>query len=315
MNTRHLLPVLLLLPAVELAAQTQIPVNPRATYLRIENDPSAVPAPGIPLVALGVSPGSWLNITTTGNYSDGGGADNQRGLTAVFSSNVNLLPQSPGLVNRVPGAIAAGPRVTTPITYYGALATDIPQDFFVSANSWSNGTLVRVPVGATHIFVSVLDANYGYFGNNADPNSNFVAVFQAASAPALHGTKEHCELRTGVNGTATATPEVKQASPFATVSAEVHQRFGVSDNQVYLLGANLFATGGAPPVGPLPDVHMGTSFVLVQYGITTANPGLWSFFIPPGYPGTTMILQGFFLDGSSRNGFLDCSDAHRIELQ
>lgn len=316
MNTRHLLPVLLLPVLGDLAlAQIQISVNPRATYLRTENDPSAVPSPAIPLSALGFAPGQWISITTTGAYSDGGGADTARSLTCVFSSTITLLPNSPGLVNRVPGAVAAGPRTPTPITYYGALPTDIPQDFQVSEDGWANGTLVKVPAGATHLFVAVDDPNYAFWGNNTDPNSNFFAVFAAATPPNLHGTKEHCELRTGVNGTPTAQPEVKPASPFATVSVEVHQRFGISSNQIYVVGANIFSTAGSPPVGPLPDVHMGTNFVLVQYGVTAATPGLWSWFVPPGYPGTTLILQSFFLDGGARNGFLDCSDAHRIELQ
>lgn len=297
------------------AAQVQIPVNPRATYLRIENDPLAVPSPGIPLNALGVAPGQWLSISVTGSYSDGGGADTQENLACLFSSSVTLLPNAPGLLNRVPGAVAAGPAVVTGPTYWGNLPTDVPQDFVAAREAWANGTLVKVPAGATHVFVAVNDPSYTFLGNNADPNNDYFVVFTPATPPLLHGTKEHCELRTGVNGAATASPEVKQANAFATVSGEIHQRFGVSGNEIYLLGANVYATAGAPPVGPLPDIHMGTSFVLVQVGIVAATPGLWSFFVPPGHAGTTLILQGFFLSSGARNGLLECSDAHRIELQ
>ena len=318
MNTNHLFPVLLLVAPIldgVANAQIQIAVNPKATYLRHENDPNAVPAPGIPINALGLSPNQWVSVSTAGAYSDGGGADNQRSLTCVFSTNVTLLPNAPGVIARVPGAVAAGPTAATAITYYGALPTDIPQDFNVGRTGWANGTLVRVPANATHLFVAVNDPSYTFFGNNADPNSDFFVVFQAVTPPALHGTEEHCELRTGVNGTPTATPDVKQASPFATVSAEIHQKFGESDGQIYVLAANLFATGGSAPVGPLPDIHMGTTFVLVQFGVTSTAPGLWSFFVPPGHAGTTLILQSFFLESTARNGFLECSDPHRIELQ
>jgi hypothetical protein len=318
MNSNHLFPVLLLFaPLLERAAtaQTPIPVNPRATYLRHENDASAVPSPGIPIGALGFSPGQWISISTTGAYSDGGGADNSRSLTCVFSSSVTLLPNGPGLVNRVPGAIAAGPTAGTAVTFYGALPTDIPQDFNVGRTGLANGTLVRIPPTATHLFISVNDPTYTYFSNNADPNNDFFAVFAAATPPLLHGTKEHCELRTGVNGTPTAAPDVKQASPFATVSVEIHQRFGESNGQIYVHAANAFPTAGAPPVGPLPDIHMGATFVLVQFGVTATAPGLWSFFVPPGNAGTTLILQSFFLNSNARNGFIESSDAHRIQLQ
>ena len=316
MNTRHLLPLLSvpLLTALA-AAQTPIPVNPRATYLRTDSDPSAVPAPAIPLGALGFTAGQWIQITTVGAYSDGGSTDNQRGLTAVFSNSSTLLTNAPGLVNRVPGAIAAGANVVTPMTYFGNTATDVPQDFLVSRNNQANGTFVRVPAGATHLFLSVDDPTYTFFGNNADPNNDFAAVITAAAPPALNGTQEHCELRTAVNGTPVAAPSVKPANAFSTLSVEVGQRFGTQSNLIWVLAANVYPTSGTPPVGPLPDVHMGTTFLLVQFGVVGPQPGQWSFFVPPGNAGTTLILQGFFLDPAARNGLLDCSDAHRIELQ
>jgi hypothetical protein len=314
MNPRHLSLLPLLLPAFA-AAQTQIPVNPRATYVRIENDPSAVPAPAIPLSALGATAGQWLSISTVGAYADGGTSDTYRGLTCVFSSNPTLLPAGPAVVNRVPGAIAAGPSAVTSNTYNGNYTTDVPQDFWVGRDGWANGTIVRVPAGATHLFLSVHDGAYGFFGNNTDPNNDFQAVFTVVTPPSQHGTEEHCELRTGVNGTPSASPDVKPASPFATLNVEVAQRFGASTGQIWVLGANVYPTSGSAPVGPLPDVHMGLDFVLVQYGVMTALPGQWSFFVPPGFPGTTLILQGFFLDAGSRNGFLQSSDAHRIQLQ
>jgi hypothetical protein len=317
MNIHHLLSVLpLTLLHGLLTAQVQVPVNPRATYLRFDTDPLTMPAPAIPISALGLTAGQWVSIATVGAYSDENGPDTSRNLACVFSSNSILAANAPTLVNRVPGALPAGPNARTNPTYWGgSLATDIPQDFWVARNGWTNGTLVQVPAGATHLFLTVADPTYSFFGNNSDPNSDFQAVFTAATPPPFGGTQEHCELRTGIGGTPTATPEVKPASPFSTLNVDVAQRFGDSANSLYLVAATTFPTGGAPPVGPLPGIHMGINFVVVQVGVLTTAPGQWSFFVPPGFPGTTLILQGFFLDGTARNGLLDCSNAHRIELQ
>ncbi len=316
MNTRHLLSVLPLTLLHGLAtAQAQVPVNPRATFLRHENDPLAVPTPAIPISAFGFTAGQWISISTIGGYSDENGADTSRNLVGVFSSNAILAPNAPGVVNRVPGAIAAGPTARTQITFWSSLPTDIAPDFWIGRSGWQNGTLVRIPAGATHLFLSVNDPSYSFFGNNSDPNNDFKAVFAAATPPPFGGTQEHCELRTAVNGTPSASPDVKPASPFSTLAVELHPRFGDSTNLLYLVAANTFPTGGAAPVGPLPGIHMGTTFVVTQYGLTTAAPAQWSFFVPPGFPGTTLIVQGFFLDATARNGLLDCSDAHRIELQ
>jgi hypothetical protein len=294
------------------AAQVQLPVNPRATYLRTA-EAAAQPAPAIPLSAIGAVPGQYLRISTSGAFGYNGGSDTTRNLACVFSSNTSLLAAS--LTQRVPGAIAAGPALVTAANSGSAL-TDIAQDFVIGRNTWANGTLVLVPVGATHLFLSVFaTSGANSWGNHSDPNNDFAVVFTPVSPATLQGTAEHPERLTGVGGTATATPDVKPAAAFTTLSVEVAQRYGVSTNDIWLLGVNLFPTGGAPPVGPLPNFHMGSTFVIAQTGVTTTNPGQWSFFVPPGYAGTTLVLQGFFLNSTARNGILSASDAHRIELQ
>lgn len=319
MHASVLFTVLCLAAPITLAkAQVQIPINPRATFLGIFNDPSAVPAPAIPLSALGVGPGSWVQIATVGAFAANGGADSSRNLICVFSSNTTLLTPTNGLVNRVPGAVPVvhGAPFATLHTNNGNQPTDIAADFVVCRTGWSNGALVQVPAGANYVFLSVFgNSSYTYFSNNSDPNGDYFAVFTPATPATLQGTAEHCELRTGVNGTPSATPDVKQAAPFATVSVEVAQRFGVSTGELFVLGANLYATSGAPPVGPLPDFHLGLDFVVVQVGVMTSAPGLWSLFVPPGFGGTTLILQGAFLSTSAHNGLLSGSNAHRIELQ
>lgn len=310
----------LLAPAslvTSLAGQVQVPINPQATYLRHVQETAVVPAPAIPLTALGVAPGQWLSISTAGGYSEAGGADTTKNLIGVFSSTPTLLANSPTVVDRVPGAIVAGAAFASRPTYYGNYPTDIAADFVVTRQNWRNGTLVEVPAGAAYLFLSVHDSTYGYtlFSSNSDPNNDYFAIIGPGTPSSLPGTIEHCELRTGVGATPTASPDVKPASPFATLSVEVAQLWGESTGQVFVVGANLFATGGASPVGPLPGFHMGLDAVVVQVGVMSASPGLWSFFVPPGHAGTTVIVQGFFLTSSARNGLMSASDAHRIELQ
>lgn len=300
-----LLPACLAAPAL---AQIQIPINPKATFLRTNNDLSAVPAAAVPISALGVGVGQWLSIATAGAFSNSGSADNQRNLIAVFSSNNVLLAD--GVVNRVPGAIGAGPAFQTANTNFGNLPTNIAEDF-IATNAKSNGTLVKVPPGATHIFYCIAD---GYYSSNGDANNDYMVVFNVGVPATMQGTAEDCELRTGVSALPTLLPDVKTAVPFTTIYAEVHQRYDISTNQIYLLAFDVFPTGGAPPIEALPGIHLGVNFGVVQFGLVGTTPALWSVFTSPGYTGDTVVLQAAFLTEQARNGWVETSDAHQIQL-
>ena len=52
-------------------------------------------------------------------------------MIAVFSSSSTLLASNGP--HRVPGAIEAGVDVVTATTFFGDVATDIPQDFAIPA--------------------------------------------------------------------------------------------------------------------------------------------------------------------------------------
>lgn len=312
MNPTSAAAFLFFLPALTVfaSAQVQIPVNVRATYLRTGGDASAVPAPGIPLAAIGSGAGQWLNISTVGTYNPGNGSDTYRSLLCVFSSNGTLLPD--GQVARVSGALAAGPAVTTANTYFTNAPTDIPQDFLAAVNQWDNGITVRVPAGASHVFVSVIDS---YFSDNADPNNDYRVVFTPTSPATLQGTPEHPTLLSGVNGTPTATPDVKQASAFATINIDVGQHYGTCNGQTFLLMADVFTTGNPVPNGPFPQTFLGASAVLVQVGTVASAPAHWSVFVPPNVSGSTLLVQAAFLGGAPRNGIFQSSNAHQIQLQ
>ncbi len=294
-----------------LSAQVTIPVNVKATYLRTNSDPTAVPAPGIPLSAVGTGAGQLLSIRTVGAYQVNGlGGDTQTTLICVFSGGPTLLPD--GQQVRVPGAIAAGPSFATANTSYGNLATDIGQDFIVSRTSWDNGVQVRVPTGATHVFVATTSS---FYGNHSDPNNNFAVVFETGVAATLPGTRENCKLLTGVGVTPTTEPDIKTAPAFSTISAEIRQVYGLSTGSAYMLFGTVVATSGPAPVGPLPDLHLGNGGVLLQIGSTTTGPAQWSLFTPPGFAGTTLVLQAGYLDPNARNGMFMASNAHQIQLQ
>jgi hypothetical protein len=300
-----LLPVCLAAPAV---AQIQIPINVKSTFYRTSNDASAVPAAAIPLSALGSGAGQWLHITTTGAFANNGSADNQKNLVCVFSSGPVLLAD--GVVARVPGAIAAGTWFVSANTSYSNLPTDIPQDFVVS-NSQTNGTIVRVPPGATHIFYAIADNHYS---GNTDANNDYAVVFSQGVPATMQGTFEDVELRTGISNLPTVTPDIKPAAAFTTIYAEIHQRYGVSNGLYYVFAFDVYPTGGVPPFEVLPGIHVGPNFAAVQVGIVTATPAQWSVFVPPGFGGGTVILQGAFLSNTCRNGLVEASDAHQIPL-
>ncbi len=300
-----LLPAGLAAPAL---AQIQIPINPKASYLRTYTDPSAVPAAAVPLSALGTGPGQWLNITTVGGFYNGGGVDNVKALACVFSSSSVL--QADGIVHRVLNPIPAGTSFASSNTYYGNVTTDIAEDFLVS-NSLANGTLVKVPPGATHIFFAIPD---NYYSHNTDPNNDYFVVFSPGVPATMQGTAEDCELRTGISTTTTVTPDVKTAVPFTTIYATIHQRYGISAGQLYLLAFDVFPTAGAPPLEVLPGIRVGPNFAVLQFGLVSATPAQWSVFVSPGYAGDTLILQAAFLSDTARNGLLVTSDAHQIQL-
>jgi len=82
---------------------------------------------------------------------------------AVFSESAALLAQSER--DRVADAIDVGPDHDTSPTYYGSVATDVPEDFLVSDNDGSRTSVtLSVPDGATHLFVTPRD---NLFGDNA----------------------------------------------------------------------------------------------------------------------------------------------------
>ena len=85
-----------------------IQINPTATYLLTDADPSASDAVAIDLAALGIAAGDVLRLQQVGAYDrDDGGPDPDAavGMTGVFSTSATLL--AAGNLDRVSGAVVS----------------------------------------------------------------------------------------------------------------------------------------------------------------------------------------------------------------
>jgi hypothetical protein len=154
------------------AASITVPLNPRATYLMTNSDPGVLDAVGIDLATVFARPGDILFIEQLGDYSfdvlgDPNRPDNVTNLVGVFSSTNTLLDSTNS--QRLPGALTANgviPLVgwTTDPTFFGGLATDIGEDFYVGPAA------VFVPYNAKYLFFSPADS---LFSDNGDPDGDY----------------------------------------------------------------------------------------------------------------------------------------------
>jgi len=309
----HLLTALLPLFATTSAtAQTwSFPLDPRATFLRTENDP-ALPPLIVDLNALGVAPGSWVEIGTSGAYQWRGGVpDDYRYLVAVFSANSQLLAST--VQQRVPGAIAAGPAYGSGATYYGNLPTDLAEDFVCSRDQWGERTVVQVPAGATHLFLGALDS---YYSDNSDPNQDYVAVLRIVAPPTSPGTGEHLHLLGSATGQPVAAPDVHLAAGGTTLRCELHYPLGYVDGSLWLLAAEVVGTAQTLPQ-PLPRIWLSTP-VIVASGALPGTPNWSASFqlpVPNGLQGLSVLVQGAALTPRSRNGIYQTTNVQRFDLQ
>ncbi len=312
MNPLSFAPLLSLLFAATAVAQTwTLPMDPRSTFLRVENDPAQPPLV-VDLTNLGVAPGTWLEIGTSGAYCYRGGVpDTYRYLVAVFSSSNQLLAS--GLQQRVPGAIAAGPAYGSGFTYWGSHPTDIVEDFVCSRDLWDERIQIQVPVGATHLFLGALDS---YYGDNFDPNQDYVAVIRRVAAPSLPGTGEHLQLLGSAVGQPVAVPDVHPAPGGSTIRAELRYPMGYVDGSLYLLAAELVGTNSPVPQ-PLPRLWLGNPAV-VAVGALPGTPGWSATFqlpVPPGLAGLSVLVQGGAITPQARNGSYLTTNVQRFDLQ
>jgi Secretion system C-terminal sorting domain len=148
-----------------------IKVDPRATYLRTNNDgaPAAVP---FALESAALSPGNWVLLQRLGDFDNGPNGDTYVNLSGVFSRNDTLLANT--VQQRVPGAVDAGVDFVSSNTYYSSLPTDIAEDFFIDS------IYIQIPDSARFLFLSVSDS---WFQDNSDPDGDFALRIVRSNPP------------------------------------------------------------------------------------------------------------------------------------
>ncbi len=165
------------------ALPVTISINPQATYLLTNLDPSAIDAPAIDLAALGLNAGDQVSLEALGDFCftifnplGCAATEVSRAMIGVFSATNTLLASS--VLNRVQGAIAAGTPVVTFSTLMGGISTDISQDFVIFHGPSSS--LLTIPSGAHFLFVAVSDS---FYGDNRDPNNDLALRISSTSVP------------------------------------------------------------------------------------------------------------------------------------
>ncbi len=287
------------------------PLDPRAAYLRTNSDTPTAPLI-LNLGSLGIEPGDWLRIETTGACRQvGGGQDTVRAACAVFSSSATLLATN--VQQRVPGAIAAGPAFPSVNTYFGSVPTDITEDFYVSRTLWADHVDVQVPAGASHLFIANYDS---YYVDNADPNGDYGVSVTKLAAPTFGGTGEHIVMKAAVNGTPASLPDVHLAPPGSTITAQLEYPLGFADGSLYLFLADVVPVGGAVP-NPLPGLWC-EDLIVLKGGLLPSTPDFtdtWSLVVAPGSAGIAVFVQCAALTPTARNGLFETTNAHAFLFQ
>ncbi len=137
--------------------QLVVAVDATSTFLRAESFDKPTLPRIIPLAASGLNPGDEIKLSYAvngfkyGSYCDPGAPTVGAAgifLLGVFSNSNQLDAQN--VLRRVPGAIGAG------LSYARPPADDIPEDYRIEPGS----TSVKIPAGATHLFLGIADSFY-----------------------------------------------------------------------------------------------------------------------------------------------------------
>jgi hypothetical protein len=145
------------------------PIDPTATFLHaaMNDDPERSDNPATPaiidLAAAGYAPGAEVKLSYqvlqpfSFNCNLPQPEPREPMLVAVFSASAVLLP--PDAAARVPNAIKVGDEIRTGPAGMAEQSEpdDIAEDFQLMPVT---GTTVRIPEGATHLFIGVVDSFY-----------------------------------------------------------------------------------------------------------------------------------------------------------
>lgn len=147
-------------------------VDPSRTYLRTNNDDAGDAEP-IDIESLGIQSESTLRLIQQGSFT---GSSGGTGMTGVFSGSAEFAASDTR--ERVVEAIDAGDDYETSPTFEGSQPTDISEDFLIADNEGNQtSTTIRVPEGATHLFVAAID---NYYQDNGQGDSPFGVRIESA---------------------------------------------------------------------------------------------------------------------------------------
>ncbi len=147
-------------------------LDPRSSFLRAGLTDDSVGPLFIPLSTLQLSPGQRVTLQMSGVMSFWTGSPLESSLPylvyelGVFTVDASLGPTTS--LNRLTAVGNAPPEgaegVIDPVTFYGGLSTDIPQDFKIPFGPGS--VTLTIPVGANFLAVAVRDS---FFADNNTP--------------------------------------------------------------------------------------------------------------------------------------------------
>ena len=312
---------LLLVVSAASAQQFAVPVDPGRTYLRADGEAANVDTVPFDLGAVGIVPGQYLELKQNGAWGASAGApESRRAMLGAFSVGPTLLPASTPA--RLPGAAAAGPAHATAANWFGA-PTDIPEDFVFSLESpRPHAFVVRVPAGATHLFLSVPD---DFWSDNVDADGDLTATLRLVAPPSWPGTGDDLVVASGVNGPAQWGPgaDVKVSHAFDALTVGVLSPVGGLVGAPFVFDATLIVIGVPPPL-PFPfwpeiflDPFSPATLVIALDFATGIPPGglFVGFTVPGGLGGLSALVQAVAFSATARNGGYAATDAHEIQYR
>ena len=195
-----------------------MPVPSTTTFLRYTGA-NVTPPVILNLAERGLGVGDRIQLEMVGGFSYVGYPD-EGWLLGVFSSTSEVL--GPTNARRVPGALDAGPHVSTT-----GLGNDIPEDFQISyvitrpgfdRSKNMNGVELTVPAGAAYLMIMMGDDAYG---DNGATNGLGVKVSRLGSAldDGNPCTLDACDPEVGVTHTPVAAGTLCGTAPAGECSA------------------------------------------------------------------------------------------------